>query len=679
VSDSGNRVFGPVAGQVVQAGAVHGGVHFHAVGTRPLVPQQLLPPPPGFTNRVAELAFLNDQLERPGVVVVKGQGGVGKTALALHWLNSVAEQFPDGQLYADLTLSTAEPVASEDILGQFLRSLGVPPRRVPEGFPERTALYRTLTANKAVAVLLDDAVSAAQVRALLPASTTAVTFVTSRRPLLGLLAAGARTLSVEPLDRPAALQLLGHRIGQARVEAERRPAEELVSFCGGLPIALCVAGARAAARPRRSLARMVEELADERVRLDALSAEGDLSVRSMLDIAYSDLPEDLRLVYCALGLHPEGQFGPEVVSAMIEVEPLVAHRALDALVDASLAEELGQDHYRLHDLVRVHALDHAAALPDRFGVLRRAMEWYLHTAQAANRIVMPARAVLAYEFTQDFAVPQELDGHGGALGWLAANRGNLLTMARDALNRDWAMLCYQLVDALQPLLILHKHRADAVAVAELGLRAAQAFGDSAVQARARKHLTRVHIKQGNLEYAEQLATELLAAARAGGDRREEANALKTVALVEVSRGRFEAAAEAFGGTVEILRGLGERRGEGLALINFGETLIRLGRSRSALAPLARARDLLRTLGAPDPYNQARAIAALAQAHVECDELELAQPLLEQALTVFAEQESHHERARAHRLLAELARRAGDEQQAHRHDALADTLLANADR
>lgn len=678
MGDFGNRVSGPVAGAFVQAETVHGDVHFHAPAPRSLVPRQLPPPPPGFANRAAELAFLDQQLDGPGVVVLKGQGGVGKSALALRWLNSVADRFPDGQLYADLVLSTGEPVAPEDVLAQFLRSLGVPPRRVPDGLAERTALFRTLTAGKSLAVLLDDAVSAAQVRVLLPASAGGVTVVTSRRPLLGLLVSGARTLPVDPLDQPAALELLGYRIGRARVEAERRPAEELVEFCGGLPIALCVAGARAAARPHRSLARMVDELTDERVRLDALSAEGDLSVRSTLDIAYADLREDLRRVYRAAGLHPGGTFGVGVVAAMIEADCPSARRALDALVDASLAEEVEEDYYRLHDLVRVHALDQAGGADDRADIVRRALEWYLFAAQAANRIVMPARAVRGYRFSTDFALPRELDGHDGALGWLARHRPTLLTATRDAVNRAWSDLGYQLADALQPLLILHKHRADTLASAELALRAAQALGAPAAEARSRKHLARLSLHQGHLDRAEQHTDELLLDARSRGDRRGEAGALKTLALLYTKRDRMAEAAAALTQTVEILRALGERRGEGLALIELGETLARLGRSRDALRNLRRARDLLATLAAADPYNEARAAAALGHGHLECGDLAAARPLLEHALIVFAEQGSNYERGRTHRLVAELARRAGDDEQALRHDEVASVLLANAD-
>ena len=147
----------------MQAGAVHGDVHFHnASEVRSPVPRQLVPPPPGFTDRSVELSALDDMLEHPGVVVLKGRGGMGKTALALRWLDKTAHRFPDGHLFAELALSTGDAVTAEDVLGQFLRSLGIPPDRVPVGLAERAALYRSVTADKVLALLLDNALSAAR-------------------------------------------------------------------------------------------------------------------------------------------------------------------------------------------------------------------------------------------------------------------------------------------------------------------------------------------------------------------------------------------------------------------------------------------------------------------------------------------------------------------------------------
>ncbi len=120
-------------------------------------------------------------------------------ALALRWLGEVAERFPNGSLYADLALSTGQPVAPEDVLGYFLRALGVAPQRVPPGLAERTALYRSVTAQLDLVVLLDNAASAAQAKVLLPVAPNSLAVVTSRRPLLGLVATGAHAVQVDPL------------------------------------------------------------------------------------------------------------------------------------------------------------------------------------------------------------------------------------------------------------------------------------------------------------------------------------------------------------------------------------------------------------------------------------------------------------------------------------------------
>ncbi|WP_162831117.1 tetratricopeptide repeat protein [Amycolatopsis ruanii] len=677
MSEHANSVSGGVEGAVVQAGSVHGNVYISQPAPIPVVPRQLSPPPAGFVGRDAEVARLDELLADGGVVVLKGPGGVGKTALALSWLARACKRFPDGQLHAELALPTGEPVAPEDVLGQFLRALRVPAPQVPAGLAERTALYRSVTTGKSLAVLLDDAVSAAQVRVLLPVS--GVTVVTTRRALLGLLATGAHVVPVGPLPAEPALTLLEARIGTERLAAEEEAARDLVGFCGGLPIALCVVAARAATRPRRPLIRLVAELADERARLDRLSAEGDLSVRSTLDGAYDDLPADLRRLYRALSLHPGDGFGPEVVAAMLAVGVDTAQDGLDALVDASLAEELEEGSYRLHDLVRVHA--HGLALAEdsedeRAGLVHRIARWYVYATHRANRMVMPARAIISSEpEPAEFAWPRCLTQHSSALDWLEAHRTTLLALAKEALGRSWPRLALELADALQPLLKLHKHRADAFASNEIALRAAETAGDPALRDRMRKRLARAHLARGEWQIAQEHAADLLQASRARGDRRGEAGALKTLGLVAVERGDLDDAATSFRATAEILRSLGRSRGEALALINLSEALVGLGRHEAAIEEAGRARRLLSTLGRADPYNVARAVAVLGHAHLAAGDLTQARPLLEHALTAFAELGSDHERARAHQLLAQLARRVGDDDQARRHEDLARTLLA----
>lgn len=182
-----NKVSGGSLGTSVQAGTIHGGVHVHqqAAAAR-AVPRQLPGAPPHFTNRAAELQALDEAVagrERNAatLVLLSGPGGVGKTALASHWGGRTAGDFPDGQLYADLGGFSAEgPVPPGQVLGSFLRALGVVPDRVPSGVAEQAALFRSLTAELRLLVLLDNAVSAAQVRPMLPASAGSAVVVSSR-------------------------------------------------------------------------------------------------------------------------------------------------------------------------------------------------------------------------------------------------------------------------------------------------------------------------------------------------------------------------------------------------------------------------------------------------------------------------------------------------------------------
>ncbi|HEX5407551.1 MAG TPA: AAA family ATPase [Pseudonocardiaceae bacterium] len=186
-----------MTGSVVQAGSV-GQIHYHLHDYQEAsaVPAQLPRSPEYFTSRERELADLSrwqrTEGDQPPLIVISGPAGVGKTTLSLHWLRGVRDQFPDGQLYVDLGgFSTREPVDPADVLEWFLAALGLSTDRVPSDLGGRSALYRSVTEQLAMAVLLDNAASAAQVRPLLPAGRNCVVAVTSRWRLTGLAVDGA--------------------------------------------------------------------------------------------------------------------------------------------------------------------------------------------------------------------------------------------------------------------------------------------------------------------------------------------------------------------------------------------------------------------------------------------------------------------------------------------------------
>ena len=91
------------------------------------------------------------------IAVLCGPGGVGKSALARTWGQQVGHRFPDGQLYADLGgFGGGEPADPGEVLGMFLRALGVPAPEVPSALAEQTKLYRSLTALRRARPALQD-------------------------------------------------------------------------------------------------------------------------------------------------------------------------------------------------------------------------------------------------------------------------------------------------------------------------------------------------------------------------------------------------------------------------------------------------------------------------------------------------------------------------------------------
>jgi Spherulation-specific family 4 len=102
---------------------------------------------------------------------------------AAHQLRA-SGQFPDGQLYANLQGAQAHPLQPAEVLGRFLRVLGMEGSSVPDSLEERAEHYRTLLADRRVLVVLDNAAGEAQVRPLLPGSPSCGVLITSRARLV---------------------------------------------------------------------------------------------------------------------------------------------------------------------------------------------------------------------------------------------------------------------------------------------------------------------------------------------------------------------------------------------------------------------------------------------------------------------------------------------------------------
>ena len=626
---AGNVADGRVNGVLIQAGAVSGGVHLTA-GARFTVPlpRQLPAGPARLVDRAGELSLLDGLLSAgrgPVLAVITGAPGMGKTAVALWWLHAHDGEFPDGQLHTDL--HGGEAVA--DVLARWLRALGVPPEWIPGQEAELAALWRSVTAGRRLAVLVENADSVAGVRMLLPGAGQSVVAVTSRRRLPAAAGDGARFIHVGPLPSDAAVSLLGQIAGASRVAAEQAAALRLVTYCGGVPLAVCAAAGQLAISAG-------ERIADA-AGLDPLNALDDeadkeTGMRASLDAAYAALDPGTARAYRLLGLHPGPDFTAGLAAAALDANRAEARAVLARLATACLAEPAGQGRYRFHDLIRTHARDLARQqepAEGRRAVLARIAGWYLCNCAEAERLLQRYRHGLRRD-----AAPPPREGPEvtaeSALDWMEAERHGLRAVV-ETTAEDIPAASWQLADAMWPLFLYRGHYREQLAISRAGLDAARRCQDAEGQARmldrigmAARHLGRPDEAADCFQQAHALWRDL-------GNTHKATGTVRKLGWIAAERGDLTEAIRLYQQALDGYRdpGTGSTREAGLAMIDLGNALSAAGREAEAVPLLQEAARLLD--GHPDPYNQARALAALgrAQASQPADAI----PLLDSAMEV----------------------------------------------
>ncbi|WP_225849073.1 NB-ARC domain-containing protein [Streptomyces sp. HPF1205] len=364
--------------------------------------RQLPRVPSGCTGRERELAAILRAAASPvgstaahtaAVLSIEGMGGVGKTHLALRAAHTLvrAGRFPDAQLYVDLRGVDPEraPAAPADVLGGFLRALGVPGRHVPDGQDARAAMFRDRLHGKEALLLLDNAADETQVRDLIPSGPDCLVLITSRRSLAGL--DGLDPHGLDTLPVPDAVDLLATVAGPGRIAADPRAAAHVARLCGGLPLAVALAGARLRARPAWTVADLAEHLRTGGV--DAVSA-GGRALRPVLDGSYAGLPDPARRMFRLLGLHPNGGITPRTAAVLARTDCAAARRLLERLQDEHLVRQEAAGHYSLHLLLRAYAVGLARERPEEADAARaRMLAFSLYGAlYAGGPLTAPADA-----------------------------------------------------------------------------------------------------------------------------------------------------------------------------------------------------------------------------------------------------------------------------------------------
>ncbi|MEU8222364.1 hypothetical protein [Kribbella sp. NPDC048915] len=378
------------------------------------------------------------------------------------------------------------------------------------------------------------------------------------------------------MDEHRSIELLARMIGRERVAAEPDAAAGLVRQCGGLPLAVKIAGARLIGRPDWTLAAFADRLSDERGRLDELRY-GDLAVRASLAVGWQGLGGTADRLLRLIGSLAVDDLGLAAANALDGRAPAAVHRDLDRLVEARLLEPGAGDRYAVHDLVRLDARERSAQLPaaERHEAAERFVHFYLATLRDASRLYAPHST---WRWTTGLP-PDRLRTRGlpGAdrrqfIEWIRAESGNLVRVAQLAAAQSPATITAYALAAHVPVGSqgCWQERRE---ICELAVET----GEEADLAHVRRDLGLVYRHLGLQDKARVVLRQAVEAFRARGEQYLEADALVLLADGSDREAGFSHLQRAR----ELARQVNEYRAEANALAAMAELLADGGDYREA--------------------------------------------------------------------------------------------------
>jgi DNA-binding SARP family transcriptional activator/tetratricopeptide (TPR) repeat protein len=570
------------------------------------VPRQL---PPGVdlvgrADLAAEVSWLLQQKTRPAapVVVISGPGGIGKTALALRAAHESGNSYPDGQLYLELRGTSGGAVDTRlevgEVLAQFLRAFGVP--QVPETTAERLGIYRTLLAGLRVLIVLDDAADGAQVGELVPANPGCAVLVTARQRLPDI--SGAHHVApMEPLDRADATELFLRVVQGAGIDLtddDLDAVDRVVALCGGLPLALRIAGALRVHHHPRPTAELADRLA--RQGPEAFTY-GEFNVARTIGAGFERLDAGARRLFLGLGLLPLTGFGLWTAAAVLDGDDADADVAapLSQLAASFMIESVkGELRYRFHDLTREYARRRALAeYPgDRGAVPAQVYRALLTLARRAHAGLYGGDFEVVHSTVDDWDAPPEVIAEVDAspLDWFEKERSNIRAAVEHCAGLGLTGLCWDLAVSAHEFYTIRGYFDDWYATHAVALDACRKAGDR---------------RGEGIVLACRNQPALVASRRAGG----------VSGLAELER------------AVELLAECADRHGQAIARRTLANALRRQGH---LTRPLALFRAALAGYAASgDTVGRWQTLRFIGQAHLDRGDYQAALSVLEEAKAV----------------------------------------------
>ena len=603
------------------------------------------------------------------IVAFDGMPGVGKSTLAVHVAHRAANGFPDGQLYADLHGFDGQGRVTDpaDVLTGFLGALGVQPDAVPPSLDARASLFRSVLAGRRMLVVLDNARDAEHVRPLLPGSAGNAVLVTSRSPLAGLAAThGAQLWSVGLPDLAEARTVVARHIGAHRAQREQAALDEIIGWCGRLPLAMSIVAARAAADAERPLSELATALRQLPHRLDVVDDEHlDQDVRAVFSWSYRLLSRGAARLFRLLPWHVAPDFTVEIAAGLAGDAPATVRGQLAELVGTGLLHRHRPARYRLHDLVRAYGRE-LGARTESPGELDRAQDrlfhHYLHSAAAAVGLLRPGYAPVTLPPVPGGVTPLTFCDEAAVMDWSVREKENLGAVVAEAAGRPTGPPPWPLALLVKDLYHRHGWWPEWTAMFTMALGAAERSGDVTGRAHTHRGLAVACHYVGDPAAADHHLGTALGLFDSTGDVLGRALVLMNQGYLAQLRGDDRSAQRLLPQALEVFRRTGQRQLEGVVLATLAESHLAAGDPVTAAALARRAARLCHEIR--DAWNGARAAGTLARIHRRDRDFVTAIRLHQHSIDLMLRRNAELEAAHHRNELGDTLLAAGDTEAAH---------------